>query len=203
MFTCVALGEMPDEPLFYRDGESYLPVELFPGTRSAPMFLRKSEVFSLFVAKVTDEQTTYREVGRSKLIPETRRLLFLLDEVANAAEMKLRIIAIDDSLKAFPPGTFRFFNFTSTKLQVRLAGQVAGIDPGKMEVVKSRVDDQGAFVPFLIGDQKGKVIFETRLFGQPTGREMVFIGKPSKPGEMPKVKFLTQIIPRKLPVETR
>lgn len=203
VFSCVALGEIPDEALFYRDGENYMPLELFPGTRSAPMPLRNPGVFSLFVAEEADEKTTYREVGRSSLIPGTRKLLFLLDEVSGTSELKLRIVAIDDSLDAFPAGSFRFFNLTSMRLQVKLAGQVSGIDAGKEEVVRSHVDENGAFVPFLIGDPKGKVIFETRLFGQPTGREMVFIGKPAKPGEMPKVKFLTQIIPRKLPVSPR
>jgi hypothetical protein len=46
-----------------------------------------------------------------------------------------------------------------------------------------------------VGDATGKIIFETRLFSQPTGREMVFISPPAKPDGLARVKFITEIIP--------
>jgi len=49
-------------------------------------------------------------------------------------------------------------------------------------------------IPFLIGYPKGEVIFETRLFSQPTGRDMILIGAPAQPGGRFPVKVLPQII---------
>jgi hypothetical protein len=53
----------------------------------------------------------------------------------------------------------------------------------------------GGFRPFIIGNAKGKQIFGTRLFGQPSGRELVFISPPlRRDSNSPRVKFVSQLI---------
>ena len=88
----------------------------------------------------------------------------------------------------------RFFNFSPTELQVKFAGQVSKLPASGMSLVKSNVSEKGGFIPFLIGHPKGGVIFETRLFSQPTGRDMVFISAPAQPGGRVLVKVLPQLI---------
>jgi hypothetical protein len=106
---------------------------------------------------------------------------------------------MDDALDNFPPGTFKFLNFSKSALQVKFGDKITQLPAGEMSVVKSNVPKLGGFVPFIISDARGKIIFETRLFGQPTGREIVFIGPPAKPAGLPRVKFLTEIIPSEPP----
>ena len=48
-------------------------------------------------------------------------------------------------------------------------------------------------------DENGEKVFETRLFAQASGREIVFIGPPKKEGGLPSVRFLPQLLPQKLP----
>ncbi len=74
-------------------------------------------------------------------------------------------------------------------------GQITEIRPGEIQVVKAKIPAKGGFMPFMLGDPSGNIVFETRLFGQPAGREMVFIGNAAKPEGQPKVMFLTQVIP--------
>ena len=147
--------------------------------------------------KVTaaDGALTYKLVGRAPLVGGARRMLFLVNPAPNAAGLPLRLYGVNDALDVFPPGTIRVINFSSAELQVKFAGQTSKLPRGGMSLVKSKVSKNGGFIPFLIGDLKGAVLFETRLFSQATGRDMVFIGAPAKPGDRLLVKVLPQLIP--------
>jgi hypothetical protein len=106
---------------------------------------------------------------------------------------------MNDALDVFPPGSFRFVNFSAAALQVKFGGQIHKLPAGEMSVIKSNVSEKGGFLAFFMGNATGKIVFETRLFGQPTGRDMVLIGPPARPEGEPMVKFLTEIIPPEPP----
>ena len=199
-FSCLVWESLPIAAVFYRDGNSYLPLEFSPGNRSQLYPLSEVTALELY-EKVTaaDGATTYKLVGKAPWQAGARRMLFLVDPVPNATGMPLRIFGVNDALDVFPPGTFRFLNFSNATLQVKFAGQVKKLPAGEITIVKSNVSEKGGFLPFQIGDSDGKVVFETRLFSQPSGREMVFIGNPAEPGGLARVKFLTEIIPPEPP----
>jgi len=186
---------LPITAVFYRDGESYLPLEFFPGNRSQLYPLKDANALELF-EKVTAEDgaSTYKLVGKAPLVAGARRMLFLVNPVPKATGLPLRLYGVNDALDVFPPGTIRVINFATAELQVKFAGQASKLPRGGMSLVKSNVPEKGGFIPFQIGDAKGKVVFETRLFSQPTGRDMVFIGIPAKPGDRLPVKVLPQLI---------
>ena len=194
-FCGVVWEPLPIPAVFYRDGKSYLPLEFFPGNRSQLYPLKEGNALELF-EKVTaaDGEPTYKLVGKAPLVAGARRMLFLVDHVANASGLPLRLYGVNDALDVFPPGTIRFFNFSPAGLQVKFAGQVSKLPAGGMSLVTSNVAENGGFVPFLIGGPEGEVIFETRLFSQPSGRDMVFIGAPAQPGGRVPVKVLPQLI---------
>jgi hypothetical protein len=199
-FSCLVWEALPIAAVFYRDGKSYLPLVFSPGNRSQLYPLKDAAALELY-EKVTaaDGATTYKLIGKAPWLAGARRMLFLVDPVPKATGMPLRIFGVNDALEVFPPGTFRFLNFSSATLQVKFAGQVNKLPAGEITVVKSNVSEKGGFLPFQIGDGDGKVVFETRLFSQPSGREMVFIGNPAEPGGLARVKFLTEIIPPESP----
>ena len=194
-FSCAVWEKLSYPELFYRDGKSYLPLEFFPGNRSQLYPLKDGNALELY-EKVTaeDGEVTYQLVGKAPLVAGARRMLFLVDPVANASRLPLKLYGVNDALDVFPPGTMRFFNFSPTELQVKFAGQVSKLTAGGMSLVKSNVSEKGGFIPFLIGDPNGEVVFETRLFSQPSGRDMVFIGAPAQPGGRVLVKVLPQLV---------
>lgn len=195
-FSCLVWDSLATPEIFYRDGKSYFPLTFSPGNRSQLYPLKESMDLELYVKEVgEDGVATYKLVGKAPLVGGTRRMLFIIDPAPEAADLPLVIFGFDDSLDVFPPGTFRFANFTAALLQVKFGGQTTKLPARELSVVKSNAPKNGGFLPFVIGDASGKVVFETRLFGQPSGRDMVFIGPPAKPGGPPRVKFLTQIIP--------
>jgi hypothetical protein len=195
-FSCVVWQQLPIIPVFYRDGKNYLPLEFSLGNRSQLYPLNEAVTLELYEKTVgADGATTYKLVGKAHVVAGTRRMLFLIDPVSNSTGLPLRVFGVNDALDVFPPGTFRFVNFSTTALQVKFGGQIHKLPAGEMSVIKSNVSEKGGFLPFFIGDASGKIVFETRLFGQPTGRDMVFIGPPTKPEGEPMVKFLTEIIP--------
>jgi hypothetical protein len=194
-FSCAVWEKLSYPELFYRDGKSFLPLEFFPGSRSQLYPLKEGNALELF-EKVTaaDGAVTYKLVGKAPPVAGARRMLFLVDPVANAAGLPLRLYGVNDALEVFPPGTIRFFNFSTAELQVKCAGKVGKLPAGGMSLVKSNVPENGGFIPFMIGDPKGEVVFETRLFSQPTGRDMVFISAPAQPDGRLLVKVLPQLI---------
>jgi hypothetical protein len=195
-FSCAVWEPLPISPIYYRDGKSYLSLEFSPGSRSKLYPLKVGNALELY-KKVTaeDGEITYQLVGKAPWIAGARRMLFLVDPVANASRLPLKLFGVNDALDVFPPGTFRFFNFSNTTLEVKFGGQVSQLTKGESTVVKSNVSDQGGLLPILMADTNNRIIFENRLFAQPDFREMVFIGNPATPNGTPKVKFLTQVIP--------
>lgn len=195
-FSCLAWEPLSIPELFYRDGKDYLPLELAPGNRSQLYPMKSGNTLELYV-KIdgVDGISPYKLVGKAPWLEGARRMLFLVDPVSNSSGMPLRILGVNDALDVFPPGTFRFLNFSNATLHVKFAGQVHKLPVGEITVVKSNVSEKGGFLPFQMSDSNGKTIFETRLFSQPSGREMVFIGNPAEPVELPRVKFVTEIIP--------
>lgn len=170
-FTCMLWEGPLEKPLFYRDGEGYFPMTPFTGSRSKVHSLKISQEFSLHVEHEIEDQEEvfYRQVGKAPLLSGTKQILFLLFKQEPEKEMEFRILPIDDSLAS------------------------------KMTLMKSHVTSDGGLIPFLIGNRQGKKVFETRLFAQATGREIVFIGAPKQGRELPSVRFLPQLLPQKLP----
>jgi hypothetical protein len=195
-FSCVVWQQLPISAILYRDGKSYLPLEFSLGNRSQLYPLKEAVTLELYEKTVgADGATTYKLVGKAPLVAGARRMMFLIDPVPNSTGLPLRVYGVNDALDVFPPGSFRFVNFSTAEMQVKFGGQIHKLPAGEMAVIKSNVSEKGGFLPFFMGDATGKIVFETRLFGQPTGRDMVFIGPPATPGGEPMVKFLTEIIP--------
>lgn len=195
-FCCVVWEPLPITAVFYRDGKSYLPLEFSPGSRSKIYPMKEARALELFEKSVgSDGAPAYKLVGKAPLVAGARQMIFIVDPVPNANGLPLRLFGMNDALDVFPPGTFRFLNFSTAALQVKFGGQVNPLPAGKISVVKSNVSKNGGFIPFLIGDPKGEVVFETRLCSQSTGRDMVFIGAAAQPGGRILIRVLPQIIP--------
>jgi hypothetical protein len=195
-FSCVAWENLPFPELYYREGKVMLPIKLAPGNRSEIYRLQGETALELYVLK-TDSQgePNYEIVGRGTLLPETKRMLFLLSETKATNGLPLALFGLDDSLKTFPPGTFRFINFTPYNLKAVFGGSTTTLPPKEVQVVKSNISQSGGFLPFLVSNNAGDTVFETRLYAQPTGREMVFITPVSdRQASRVAVKFISQII---------
>jgi hypothetical protein len=195
-FSCLVWDPLPMPEIFYLDGNDYLPLVFSLGNRSQPYPLKQATAFELYVKDAGEEGgTSYKLVGKAPLVTGSRQMLLVIIPAMGTGALPLRLMAVDDSMEAFPPGSFKFLNFSKDALQVKFGGQIAAIRPGEIRIVNPRIPEKGGFMPFMIGDTQGKIVFETRLFGQPTGREMVFIGNASEPERQHKVMFLTQVIP--------
>jgi hypothetical protein len=200
-FTCLLWEGPLEQELFYRDGDNFNILEVFTGSRSREHVLAKSSEFGLYVKddSAEDPEQPYRLVGKTTLLAGTKQILFILFKHETDAGLGFHLLPVDDSLDSFPAGTFRFANFSNESLFVKFAGRVKKISPRGMTDMKSDVDAGGGLIPFIIGNEAEEKIFETRLFAQSTGREIVFIGRPKVAGGLPSVRFLPQLLPQKLP----
>jgi hypothetical protein len=195
-FSCLVWEPLPMPEVFYLDGKDYLPLTFSLGNRSQPYPLKQATAFDLYVRDTGEQgETAFKRVGKAPLVAGSRQMLLVIIPAADPDALPLRLMAVDDSLDTFPPGSFKFLNFSKEALQVKFGGQITAIRPGEIRVVKAKIPAKGGFMPFMLGDPSGNIVFETRLFGQPAGREMVFIGNAAEPEGQPKVMFLTQVIP--------
>lgn len=196
-FTCLYWEGLPEEDLYYRLGEEFVLLQFSKEIRSRGFSLKGMSVFELYrdAQKPVEGKPPYDKLTQAKIPTGTSQVLFLVIPFNGEGKTTYRVVAMDDSLSAFPRGTFRFANFTSQALFVKFAGEVQKLPSSKMTVMSCKPGEAGGFRPFLIGDAKGRQVFGTRLFGQASGRELVFISPPERKGsKIPRVKFISQLI---------
>ena len=160
-FSCLLWqGPLP-ENIYYQDGEDYREVIPFTGSRSLPHRLEKSQEFRLFTMEAAEEEgeePVYTLVGQSKLLPGVSPILFILFPCTSEEGFKIKILALDDSLKGFPPGSFRFANFSTADLLVKFAGNIKQIPAREITMMKSGIGKEGGLVPFLLGNSEKKIV---------------------------------------------
>jgi hypothetical protein len=196
-FTCLYWEALPIEKLYYRVGEDFKAIKFENSIRSQDYALKGMTSFELYrdAKDPKENELPYELLARTAIPTNSPQILFLVIPFKNEDAISYRVVAMDDSLAAFPRGTFRFANFTSQSLLVKFAGEVQKIPASKMTEMSCKPGKGGGFRPFIIGNSKGKQIFGTRLFGQSSGRELVFISPPERKGsDTPRVKFISQLI---------
>ncbi len=149
--------------------------------------------------KDEEGKAKYREVGRAPQTPRMSHVLYVLFPEEHEGALYFRILPLNDALKHFPAGSFCFVNFTEETLDIRLSLNSKKIPSQETAVMASNVDPKGNMVPCVMKNEQGNKVFETRLFAQASGREIVFIGPPKEEGGLPSVRFLPQLLPQKLP----
>ena len=200
-FSCLYWEGVPAEDLYYRDGKSFHLLEFKNASRSKSFGLKRAEFFELYREAVVpvEGMTPYDLLSQTE-IPLSRKILFLVIPFEREGGIQYKVIAMDDSLKSFPPGSFRFANFCREMLFVRCGEQVEEIPAREMTVVQPKDSLNGGFVPFMIGNAKGETLFKTQIDGQPSGRELVLITPSAKPEGRPRVKFVSQLIVPSVPL---
>lgn len=203
-FTCLYWEGSPPEKLYYREGKAFHPLEFREGARSDPFTLKAMKTFEVYrdVKAPKEGQPPYQPVCSAKIPAGCKQALFLVLPIKFDREMRYKVFAMDDSVTSFPAGTFRFVNFTSQPFSVKLAEDVQTIPSGGVLGMSFKAGPNGGFRPFAINDAKGKPVYGTRLFGQPSGRELVFISPPAEPEGMPRVKYVSQLVAPDQPAPT-
>lgn len=196
-FSCLIWKKLPYPELYYRSAGKVYPLELFMNFRSSLYPISAGmEKFELFTQSTDDDGNMKLElVGSTKVVPKSKRMLFVIQESQKGAALPLQIFGLDDSLENFPMGSFRFLNFTTVPLAVSFNGGIKEVKPNALTSMSSKVSEGGGFLPFAIINKKGDKLFETRLYSQSRGREMVFIGPPSVNKDRLTIKFISEVIP--------
>lgn len=199
-FTCLVMGELPEEipmdEIFYKEGASYVPIELKRGKRSQKYPLKKAKNFQLYISDDSvKEGDPFKAVGGSRLVEGSKEMLFLIMPVESKEGLPLSVFGVDDSLKGFPPGTFRFVNFTKSGLLVKVKEKITKLPSSEITVVSSQSNSDGGLVPVMFGSLKGEMLHFTRIYSHPRTREMVFIGPTADPQRKFEFKFVPQNIP--------
>ncbi|MEP2776227.1 MAG: hypothetical protein ABJQ29_06945 [Luteolibacter sp.] len=194
-FSCVSFEPLSIADLHYREGKKYLPLNVASCNRSEPVPLRGMKFLEIHIPFTDDDgKPGYKLVGKARIPKGTNLALFFVHEKATPDGLPLTVSGIDDSLKTFPPGTFRFANLTNVPLRVKFGDTSSAIGAGGMTVVESKVSAEGGFLPLWITDTKGNKIYENRLWSQVSGRDMFFIGPPPQPGARVSIMLLPQIV---------
>jgi hypothetical protein len=205
-FSCVVWEKLSYPELFYHHGGEYLPIETSAGQRSKAYPLKGVEALELFIRKTTVAGATessappeYERVGTAPLLPEVKRLLFLIDAKKDANGLPLRVLGIDDSLEIFPAGSYRFFNRTPDLLRIEFGGATHDLPQGASKVVTPELPEAGGFLPVIIRNAPGRILLENRFLAQRTVRELVIIGPPTEGRTGIAIQSLSEIIPASPP----
>ncbi|MEI8039126.1 MAG: hypothetical protein WCJ14_12120 [Verrucomicrobiota bacterium] len=201
-FSCAVWENLPFPELFYRHGTEYLPVELTAGQRSKVHPLKGVETLELFIRKAQAADATapsaarnYNRVGMAPMLKGVKRMLFLIEAKQDSTGMPLQLLGMDDTLEAFPAGSFRFLNQTPNPLRILCAGATHELPPGALQVVTPELPKAGGFLPVIIKNEDDRKLLENRFFAQPTGRELIIIRPPAEGRTELVMKFLSDPIP--------
>ena len=201
-FSCVALEKLAYPELFYHHHGEYLPIEISVGQRSKAYPLKGDEALEWFIRKKmpagaaeSNAAVEYERIGTAPLLPDVKRILFLLDAKKDVNGLPLRVLGIDDSLEIFPAGCYRFFNQTPDLLRIEFGGATHDLPPGALKVVTPELPEAGGFLPVIIRDEQGRILLENRFLAQRTVRELVIIGPPAEGRTEIAIQSLSEIIP--------
>jgi hypothetical protein len=205
-FSCAVWDTLPNPALFYHHGGEYLPIELSAGQRSKAYPLKGVEALELFIRKATvagaaesSAAVEYERVGTAPLLPDVKRILFLIESKKDANGLPLRVLGIDDSLEIFPAGSYRFFNQTPGLLRIDFGGATHDLPPDEWKIVTPVLPEAGGFLPVVIKNEQGLSLLENRFLAQRTGRELVIISPPAEGRTELVIKFLSEIVPVSAP----
>lgn len=194
-FSCVIWKPLPFEAVYYRQGETYIPLKLSPSNRSELYELKGASALLIYTQEENEEgEIAYKLVGKSSISASMEKMLFFLTERNDPGELPLRLSGIDDSLLSFPRGSCRFSNLTNVPLAVSFAGKRSIIKPKAMTVVESKVNTGGGMLPFWIHDRDGNNLYENRYLASHIGRDMFFILPPNKRGGRVNIRLLPQLL---------
>ena len=197
-FSCVAWERLPFEEIFYRQGPSFHRLKFQRKARSqlyslsgvAPLALE------LFVQEENEEgEVGYRGIGRGPVAPGASRMLFFVGESASEEGLPLTVRGVDDSISVFPVGSFRFVNSTHVPMRVEFSGASGTLPANGMTVLEPEIPERGGFIPVYVKDLDGNILLQSRFFGQPRGRKMVFVQPPDRRGRKLQLLFLPEIVP--------
>jgi hypothetical protein len=194
-FSCVIWKKLPYDELYYRQGAEYFPLALLANNRSQLYPLKGMEALELYIPALDEKgQPIYTLVGKGTFPLSANRIIFFIVQRGGEALLPLGLLGIDDSLEGFPPGTTRFVNMSNLSLKVGFGSGVTNMKPRAMTTIESKAPSDGGFMPFLVTDENGKRVFETRLMSQPNGRDMVFILPSDRVGRPISLRFVPQVI---------
>lgn len=193
--SCLYWEGKPTEALYYREGEHFRRLGFKQAQRSKGVDLSGMSNFELYreAAQPTPGKPPYELLSQCT-IPDAADILFVVIPYERKGALLYHVHAMDDTLASFPRGSFRFVNYTTDRIQVKCGAQTQQIAPLGLWSLSSIDSPNGGFVPFILGDSDGAIIYGTRIFGQPSGRELVFIIPPSQEGGTPRVKFISQLV---------
>ena len=193
--------------LLYKDGDDYHKVEMMKRQRSQLYEMKGGQAeMRLYRETVNEEgETVYEVVGKAPIKPGVSRMLFFIQERSERKEGELPLLlsGIDDSLEAFPMGSFRFVNNTKQDIEVLFPKTRDTIPSRSVKVLSPKIPKLGGFIPLFIVDTEKQILFQSRFFGQPRGRKMIFVNPPKGPESKVHVAFLPHIVPLPPPPEQR
>jgi hypothetical protein len=192
-FSCVAWKSLDYLELFYRNGDDYINMEVPRRMRSEVYSLQALQSFELYTRVAdADGASRYELVGKGMPRAGAGRMLFILEKNAPDADLPLHVRGFDDSLETCPIGAFCFVNFTGMELELHFGESVTALHTDAITVIQDAIPPAGGFIPFFLKDSEDHIVFESRLFGQPSQRKIVFIYPPKADRRKFSVQFLSE-----------
>lgn len=191
-FTAIALTELPYETVYYRNGEEFIEIKWRNTLRTFPYSLSKAKALEVYIDH-DDPERPYKLVGKAPLVSGTGKMLYFFAHNAaqEVGQLPISLYGVDDSKSAFPESSYRFINFTSVPLIVDFNKKRFQVKPSKPTLQKVKLSKSGEFTPFILRDNKGKVLGGTRLFSHASNREMVLIFKPKKDAKRMDIRYFS------------
>jgi hypothetical protein len=136
-------------------------------------------------------------VGRAALPGETSKVLLLFRPLREEEGERYQVVAMDNSLARFPPGSFRFFNFTNIELVGVVGSETLRVGAGATAIERPRGDENGNVEVRLFTELAGqrRAVYSSVWGVRESRRTSVFIlADPSSTRDLEIRKFVEPVV---------
>lgn len=191
-FRSLGLGvNLPD--LFYLHNNKDVPLPILEDTRSPFFPLAASREMEFYrIEKLQDGTLLRIPVAKAALPLGARVLLFVF---SSGPSKNIVVEAMDESLAAFPGGSYRFLNRTEQRLEARVREQKMVIPEGGTSLLSSGGTGTTAFVQLLeSGPQRPRILLSNNWAFSAETRTLVVVTPPIPPSSIPIVRRIGEPI---------
>lgn len=176
-FVAIGFEDSISDLAFY-NGEEWVNIDIPEATRSREFeYAGPPEI--QFTSTPLPQEETPQVIARASVSPEMERPLFIFVKARDSDyPLQYRILAVEDSARDFPAGTYRLFNLTRQELGVVLGSERLVLAKQERKDSAPQLNDKTYF-PFQVytanKESPHKRMFSSRWFYESNVRMLIFL----------------------------
>jgi hypothetical protein len=204
-FTALS-WDQPIRDLHYFDGSQWQEITITNAAKTLPRTVRLLKPVILFYNEIPSDEANASPVATARFPAETPEAMFLFFPVEQAvSQERYNVRSLADGVRGYPPGSYRFINFSANPMAGSVGGETFQLDPGAERVLQPRDLEDGSvvFQYASFAGEKWEVFYRSHWSVRKDRRTIVFfLENPDQPGKL-SMRRIYEAVPLSEPTSAR